>query len=400
MQYRKMPKGTDELSALGFGCMRLPGKGGDSMISSVDMAAAKELVVHAIENGVNYLDTAWPYHRGDSERFLGEHIVPEYRDRIYIATKLPSFSVNTRERMDEIFEKQRERLRVDVIDYYLMHSLNGRLWDKMVGLGAKDFLDGLRASGKVRHVGFSFHGDADEFIRIVDDYDWEFVQVQMNILDENFQAGLAGIRYAAEKELGVIVMEPLRGGSLVRSMPKSVREVYDKAPVKKTPAEWAFSWLYDMPEVTVVLSGMHEKGDVDENLRIADKAVANGFGPQEKAVVGAAKDAFLDAMEIACTGCAYCMPCPQGINIPGNLKDLNDYHMFGRLGAKMMHWQYIGMRADKDGPKWAGSCIQCGKCEKKCPQNLKIMDALAQTAKRLEGPFGKVISAIGRRVMN
>ena len=399
MQYRTMPKSEDKLSVLGFGCMRLPSRSGNPMISPVDPAEAKKQIVHAIENGLNYLDTAWPYHRGDSERFLGQHIVPEYRDKVYIATKLPCFSIGSRKKMDEVFGKQLQKLQTDYIDYYLMHSLDGANWDKMVSLGAVDFMDEIRRDKKVRHIGFSFHGDQADFIRIVDDYDWDFVQVQMNILDENFQAGMKGIRYAAGKNMGVIAMEPLRGGALVGKMPHDVKKVYDHASVRRSAADWAFSWLYNMPEVTLVLSGMNDMAHIDENLAVADKARPGMLSKQELGIVHAARDAFRGAMAISCTGCAYCMPCPQGINIPGALKNLNDFHMFGKFAARVAHWQHTGMRTEDGTPRWAGTCTECGACEKQCPQNLQIIDALKQVDKKLEGPFGKIVSAAGRRVI-
>lgn len=399
MQYRTMPKSDERLSVLGYGCMRMPAKGRGGSFSPVEDNEAAAQVIHAIEQGVNYLDTAWPYHRGDSERFLGEVILPKYRERVYIATKLPCFSVSKREKMDEIFEKQRQKLGVDVIDYYLMHSLDGGNWEKMKRLGVFDFMNDIRSKGKVRHIGFSFHGDHEDFIRIVDEYDWDFVQVQMNILDENFQAGVKGIRYAAGKGLGVIVMEPLRGGSLVGKMPKMVQDVYDAAPVKRSPADWALSWLYNMPEVTVVLSGMNDMAHIDENIAIADRSAPGMLTDEEMAVVEKAKDAFRQAMTISCTGCAYCMPCPQGINIPTSLKDLNDFYMFGKFSARIQHWQMTGMRTGGKKPGWAGNCIDCGACEKKCPQHLPIRDALKQVSRKLEGPVGKTVSAFGRKVL-
>ena len=251
MQYRKMPKSGDKLSALGFGCMRFKKKSGKSggFFSSFDEETAKEQVMYAIEQGVNYLDTAWPYHGGASESFLGEHILSDsaVREKVYIATKLPCMMIYRKDRIEDIFNKQLQKLRVGYIDYYLMHSLDGPTWERMKKLGIYNFMEKIKRENKVRHIGFSFHGSHGEFIKIADDYDWDFVQVQFNILDENFQAGIKGINHAAKKNMGVIVMEPLRGGSLAGKIPKEVKGIYDSAPAKRSPADWALSWVLDHP---------------------------------------------------------------------------------------------------------------------------------------------------------
>jgi len=397
MQYRTMPKSKDKLSVLGFGCMRLASEGEISLRSAIDVETAKRQIVHAIENGVNYLDTAYPYHRGDSERFLGEHILKDYRDKVYIATKLPCFSISKKEKIEEIFNKQLEKLQVDVIDYYLLHALDGGMWGKMKRLGIIDFMDRIKHEGKIRHMGFSFHGSHEDFKRVADEYDWDFAQVQYNILDENYQAGTEGIRYAASKNMGIIVMEPMRGGSLVGKMPESVVEVYRSAPIQKSPADWAFSWIYDHPEVTVVLSGMNEDKHIEENIAIASRAKANAMNDMEKQIIHQAKGAFNSALTIGCTGCKYCLPCPEGINIPDALKNLNNSHMFNKREAWMYHVAYNGVQTPDGKPHWAGSCVGCGVCEERCPQHLPIRDGLKQAAGELEGPVAKVLAAVMRR---
>jgi len=402
MQYRQMPKSNDKLSALGFGCMRLPSNGSGGMTSSINTEEAKKQILHAIDNGVNYLDTAWPYHRGMSESFLGDNILCDknIRDKVYVATKLPCFIINNANKFDEIFNKQLEKLKVDYIDYYLLHSLDGSAWQKMVNLGIIEWMNKIKAEGKVRYMGFSFHGQHDDFIKIVDGYDFDFTQVQFNILDENYQAGIKGIEYAAKKGLGVIVMEPLRGGSLTGKIPKQVQNIYDTADIKLSPAEWALKWIYNHPQVTLVLSGMNNMNHIDENIKVASETEANSLTKKEKSVIDQVRDAYQELLVIGCTGCSYCMPCPEGIYIPGTLKSLNDFHMFDKTSARMHHMLYHGISTSDGKPHWASSCIECGKCEKKCPQNLDIRGALKQVSREMEGPFVKAVAAIARPIMN
>lgn len=394
-----MPKSEDKLSVLGYGCMRLASKGDVSLTSAIDVETAKRQILHAIENGVNYLDTAYPYHRGDSERFLGEHILKTHRDQVYIATKLPCFSIRKKEKIEEIFLKQFEKLQTEYIDYYLLHALDGNNWTKMKRLGIIDFMDRIKHEGKVRHLGFSFHGEHDHFKQIVDEFDWDFAQVQFNILDEHYQAGIDGIRYAADKGLGIIVMEPLRGGALVGKMPKSVQAVYDSAPIKRNPADWALSWIYDHPEVTLVLSGMNDDKHIEENLKIASNAQPGMLSNVERQIIAKAREAFNTELTITCTGCKYCMPCPQGINIPSALKNLNNYHMFSKREARMYQMGYAGVQTADGKPHWAGSCTDCGACEKKCPQHLPIRDALKQVSREMEGTGTKMMATVMRRFM-
>ncbi len=400
MKYRKMPKSNDELSVLGFGCMRFKQKsgGGGGFFSNFDVETAKEQVLYAIENGVNYLDTAWPYHRGASESFLGEHILSDksVREKVFIATKLPCMMIYKKEKMEEIFNKQFEKLQVEYIDYYLMHSLDGPTWERMKKLDVFSFIEKIKSEKKVRYVGFSFHGSREEFLKIIEDYDWDFVQVQYNILDENFQAGITGINRAAEKGMGVIVMEPLRGGSLVGKMPKEVKEMYDTAPVKKSAADWALSWVYNNPNVTLLLSGMNEMEHIKENIAIADRAESNGMSSQELAIVDKVRDKYLELMQVGCTGCGYCMPCPAGINIPDAFKYLNSYHMFKNNKSKMDYALYAGAKTPDGKPHWTTSCIDCGKCEKACPQSIKVREEFKKVQSDLETPVMKIFATIIR----
>lgn len=364
MQYRTMPGSNDSLSVLGYGCMRFPAAGGGKggMTTSIDVETAKQQVRYAIDQGVNYLDTAWPYHRGNSESFLGEHVLKDgYREKVKLATKLPCYIIYRAERFQEIFDKQLEKLQTDYIDYYLMHALEGDSWDRMVSLGILEWMDRIKASGKVRHMGFSFHGRYDDFIRIVDAYDWDFTQIQYNILDVNFQAGIRGLEYAHAKGLGIIIMEPLRGGSLVGQLPEEVQAIYDASPVQRTTADWAFRWIYNHPAVTLVLSGMNDMEHIRENIAIASDALANSMSPEELETVEKVRGKYLELMQVGCTGCGYCMPCPVGIDIPACFKNLNNAYLFGLRGAKFAHMRFQGVTTGDGKPHWASDCIDCGK---------------------------------------
>lgn len=396
MQYRSMPGSAERLSALGYGCMRLP-----TSMGGIDREKAQQQIWGAIDRGVNYLDTAYPYHMGASESFLGEHVLTNgYREKVNIATKLPCFLINRKESMEEIFSRQLSKLKVEQVDYYLLHSLDGASWDKMLSLGVTDFMDGLRRQGRVRHMGFSFHGAREDFMRIVDGYDWEFAQVQFNILDEHFQAGIEGIRYASGKGLGIIVMEPLRGGTLVGRIPGEVKKLFDAAPIQRSPVEWALRWVWNHPAVTVVLSGMNRDEHIEENLRIASQALPNSLTADESAIVESVRAKYLELMQVGCTGCAYCMPCPAGINIPSAFKYLNNYHMFSKMGARIQHIGFAGVRTTDGKPHWTNACLNCGQCEKKCPQGIAIRQEFRHVQQHLEGAGAKLLAGAARAVMN
>lgn len=393
MQYRTMPKSDVKLSAFGFGCMRLPSKAGGATIDKV--AAAKQ-IHYAIDKGVNYLDTAYLY--PGSEEFLGECLKNGYREKVYIATKLPCGTIAKRESMDELFQTQLRRLQTDYIDFYLLHHMSGEVWDKMLALGIIDFMDKLRASNKIRYMGFSFHGANKDFKRMVDGYNWDFAQVQFNFLDENFQAGLDGIRYAHEKGLGIIVMEPLRGGSITNKIPKEAQAVYDKTPIKRTPAEWGLRWVWNYPEVTVVLSGMNNDANVRENIATVETALPNSMTAEELAVVAEVKSNY--HFRIDCTGCAYCMPCPMGINIPLAFSYWNKDGIDGGMMSKMYHSVMAGISTFDGKKHWASSCKGCGACEKKCPQHLPIQASMKQVHKDLETPFWRAASVVMKPFMS
>ncbi|MGA2162421.1 MAG: aldo/keto reductase, partial [Methanoregula sp.] len=302
MLYRTVPKTGDRLSILGFGCMRLPSKN-----RSIDEERAIRQIRHAIDSGVNYFDTAPAYHFGKSEQILGKALLDGYREKVRIATKLPHWSVRERADMERILAKQLATLKTDHIDYYLLHSLGKESWEKMERLRVLEFLGQAKKAGKIRNAGFSFHGTLDAFRQIVDAYDWQFCQIQYNFLDEHNQAGTAGLRYAAGKNLAVMIMEPLRGGNLAGPVPEEIRKIWDEAPVKRSPAEWGLSWVWNHPEVTVVLSGMNNEAHIDENIRVAGSALPQSLTPDDIARIDQVKETYRRLMKVGCTGCGYCM---------------------------------------------------------------------------------------------
>lgn len=383
MLYRKVPKNGDELSILGFGCMRLPVKED----GSIDEERATEQVRYAIDNGVNYVDTAWPYHMGESEPFLGRALSGGYRERVKLATKLPSWLVGSIGDMDGFLDAQLEKLRTDRIDYYLVHALVGDLWEKIESLGVKEFLDKAKSDGRIVNAGFSFHGASEDFKRIVDSYDWDFCLIQYNFLDENNQAGTAGLKYAASKGLAVVVMEPLRGGNLTKTIPDVVKEIWNEAPVERTPAEWALRWVWNHPEVTVVLSGMNDEENIRENLRIAGEAYPDSLTEEELGLVKRVEEKYREMMRVGCTGCQYCMPCPEGVNIPLCFEHYNNLS-FGNNPdeEKLMYASRLGGVLSVGEKECASLCIECGQCLEKCPQQIDIPEVLKSVAEELEGP--------------
>jgi len=382
MLYRKIPKNGDELSILGFGCMRLPVKED----GKIDEEKATRQVRYAIDHGINYIDTAWPYHMGESELFLGRALAGGYREKVKLATKLPSWTIKNTDDMDRILNSQLERLRTDHIDYYLIHGLVGTLWDKMEKLEVLDFLDRAKADGRIINAGFSFHGSIEDFKQIVDAYPWVFCQIQYNYLDEKNQAGTEGLEYAASKNLGIIVMEPLRGGKLTNPVPPEIQEIWNEAEIKRTPAEWGLRWVWNHPEVTVVLSGMNEEAHIEENLRIADEAYPNSLTEAELQLVKRVEQKYRELMKVGCTGCRYCLPCPSGVDIPGCFEIYDNFSLSGNeREAKLMYAAKPGGIIRGDVPGYASQCVQCGECVEKCPQHLDIPSLLEAVAEKLEG---------------
>ena len=380
MQYRKVPKTGEELSALGFGFMRLPQKSG----GGIDEERAVRQIRYAIDNGVNYVDTAPLYHFGRSEPILAEALSGGYREKVNIATKLPPWSVHSREDMDRILSQQLVTLRTGHIDFYLLHSLAKESWAKLKSLGVLEFLDAAKKEGRIRNAGFSFHGDISSFKEIVDAYDWEFCQIQYNYLDEKIQAGTEGLEYAANHNLAVMIMEPLRGGNLGGHVPDEVQKIWDEAPEKRSPAEWGLRWVWNHPGVTVVLSGMNLEAHIDENIRVAGSALPGSLTTEELTRVSRVRDKYLELMKVGCTGCSYCMPCPAGVNIPECFAAYNTTSLFPHnKETKML---YLARQGGLIGSEsFAGLCIQCGKCAKICPQHIPIPERLKEVSKAMEG---------------
>ena len=382
MLYRPFGNTGIELSILGFGCMRLPVI--DGKYEQIDEKRATELLHYAIDHGINYIDTAYSYHsavmlqEGMSEVFLGKVLGGGYRENVYLATKLPPWMIKSREDMDTYLNRQLERLKTDHIDFYLIHSLNALFWPHLKQLGVVDFMEAALADGRIRHAGFSFHDELEIFKEIVDAYNWSFCQIQYNFMDEKFQAGREGLEYAAAKGLEVVIMEPLRGGSLTTRIPDAVQAVWDKADIRRSPAEWALRFVWNHPAVNVVLSGMNEMEHVIENIRIADEAYPDSLTEKENALIDEAKSIYLERTRVNCTNCRYCMPCPNGVDIPGNFNLLNSASMFDAVESAKAHYFFL-----KAGKKDAANCIECGDCEELCPQNIPIIEKLQDVKKTL-----------------
>lgn len=381
MLYRKAPKTGDELSILGFGCMRLAQKDG-----RIDEERAARQIRYAIDHGVNYIDTAWPYHGGESEPFVGRALAGGYRERVKLATKMPAWLVKNREDMDRFLDAQLQKLATSRIDYYLVHSVNGTTWDQVAALGVMEFLDRAQADGRIVNAGFSFHGIRADFKRIVDAYPWKFCQIQYNYLDEENQAGTEGLKYAASKGLGVIVMEPLRGGALAASpQPPAIDALWKEAGRRRTAAEWALRWVWNHPEVTVVLSGMNDEAQLEENLRIAADAWPGSLTAAEVGLVCRVGRKYHEIMKVGCTGCGYCQPCPSGVNIPESFAAFNAFHTFGnKEEARFLYVVRMGgLLAGRPG--YASLCSHCLDCVQKCPQGLDVPGLLEQVVQEFEG---------------
>lgn len=385
MNYRENQKNKDKLSILGFGCMRFPNS----------KEEAERQIIHAIEKGVNYFDTAYIY--PNSEATLGSVLAKGYRDRVKIATKMPPYLIKRYEDFDKIFNIELERLQTDHIDYYLMHMLtDAGIWNRLVNLGIHKWIEEKKQKGQIINLGFSYHGGRDEFRKIIDAYDWDFCMIQYNYLDENNQAGKSGLEYAAAKGLPVMVMEPLRGGKLVTKLPKEVYDIFNKAKVKRSPAEWALRWVWNHPEVKVVLSGMNSVEMIDENIRVASQAEANSFTEEEFKLFEDVRNILSKKIKIPCTGCGYCLPCPQGVDIPTCFSCYNDREIEGKFKSNVNYLMQTSLKAK---PHNASLCSKCGKCETHCPQNIKIRDELTKVSKAMEGFFYKPARLIAKRFL-
>lgn len=374
--------------------MRLPTKMG-----SIDKDLATRQIYSAVEKGVNYIDTAVPYHNGKSEPFLGSILSKNgMRNKVKLATKLPHWSSPSKADMTRILDKQLNDLMTDRIDYYLIHNLNGSSWQKAKEKGVLDFLDEALKRGKILNAGFSYHGGADDFKTVVDDYDWSFCQIQYNILDTQNQAGTSGLKYAASKDLAVIIMEPLRGGNLAKTPPPEVASIWKRKHNGRSPAEWALRWLWNHPEVTVVLSGLNQDEHIEENIRIASSARPDAFTDEELNMVEEVQETFKKVMKVGCTGCQYCMPCPSGVNIPAAFEYYNSRYTFKDWQA-LIHYLANSGGVVSGVPALASQCVRCNACVDKCPQHLNIPEHLDEVAGKMEGFMTRPLTWIIKRVM-
>lgn len=389
MIYRKDKQGK-EISQLGYGCMRFTKKG-----ASIDFEKAEKEVLFAIEHGVNYFDTAYLY--SGSEECLGKILEKnDLRDKVYIATKLPQYIIRKAPAIEKTFQEELSRLKTDYIDYYLMHMMTDiSEWENLVSLGIEDWIQQHKADGSIKNIGFSYHGETEMFLKILDAYPWDFCQIQYNYLDETSQAGRKGLEAAAAKGIPVVIMEPLRGGKLV-NIPESAKKILQNSTKKYTSAELGLRWLWNHPEVSCVLSGMNSMEMVEENIRIASDAKPNDFTQEDFEIVDKVKKIIKEKEKVGCTACRYCMPCPKGVDIPGIFYYWNLMAIDKKFSARFEYVQNMGLKKETG---FATQCINCGKCEQHCPQHLKIRDYLKAADKELRPWPYKIGIKIARKVL-
>ena len=375
MKYRTMGKLGIKTSAFGLGCMRF--NGAASGDSEIDEQKAIKLIRQAIDGGVTYLDTAYVYLGMTSEIVLGKALLDGYRDRVAIATKMPMEHVHNREEMETLLESELKKLQTDHIDFYLMHGINKEKWEYFKSIGAPEFFNDMKKAGKICYKCFSFHGSYDDFEYILKNWDWDMVQIQYNFMDINNQAGTKGLELAGSLGIPVVIMEGLLGGRLAKA-PANVQVLYDAFPVKRSPVEWAFRWLCNHPEVSVVLSGCNEAEQIADNLRIFDSADTEIMTKEEMKLIDDVREAYVSRTKIGCTGCRYCMPCSNGVDIPGIFSAWNKYSLYG--ADPKSDWDF---RMIVENDKGSNKCIGCGACETACPQHLSIIDGLKDAWKQL-----------------
>ncbi|MGD0622740.1 MAG: aldo/keto reductase [Thermacetogeniaceae bacterium] len=377
MLYRKIGQTDCQVSQLGFGCMRLRAEDGTVEMmnpnKAVDQQLATRLIHYAIDCGVNYFDTAYPYLGGQSETVLGKALQGGRRQKVFLTTKLPLWLAKSSADFEATLNQQLQKLGTDYLDFYLLHGLSAATWERALSFNVLEFLEQIKADGRVRHVGFSFHDQFPVFRSIVDAYDWSLCQIQFNYVDVNYQAGLQGLQYASGKGLGLVIMEPLRGGKLAENLPPDVEAIWSGAKIRRSPAEWALRWLWNFPAISCVLSGMNTMQQLEENINVASDATPDTLTEEELVLYDRVKAFYDQRIKVDCTGCGYCMPCPEGVNIPGNFSAYNQLHMFDeRMAGRMIP---PGQQAD--------ACKECGQCEDLCPQKLPISELLKDVARDL-----------------
>lgn len=368
MQYRYFTKKQIKVSTLGLGCMRLPILEDD--LSQIDEIKANELLEFAIDKGINYIDTAYNYHQGMSEVFLGNTLSKSQRERVYLATKSPVWLVEKHEDFERILDEQLERLQTDHIDFYLLHSLHKKAWENILRLDVFHFLDEAQKKGKIKNIGFSFHDEFPLFKEIIDSYPWDFCQIQLNYLDTEYQAGLKGLDYAKSKDIDVVIMEPVKGGRLATAS-DDIKDIWQENPIKYSPAQWALRYLFNMEDVSLVLSGMSTMEQLIENINIASETTPNSLVTKDLDLIDRVSKVYKDRIKVGCTGCEYCLPCPSNVSIPNIFELYNHNYMFDTLEeAKSSYKTYKEKNID------ATMCTECGACEEICPQHLSIIDYL------------------------
>lgn len=389
MKYRQDKHGN-RISVLGFGCMRFKRKMG-----LTDMAETERQIMAAIRAGVNYFDTAYIY--PGSEAALGEILYKNgVRKDVYIATKLPHYLIRTRDALDKMFLEELKRLKTDYVDYYLMHMLtDADTWERLRGIGIVEWIEEKKRLGQIRNIGFSYHGNSAMFKTLVDAYDWDMALIQYNYMDEHTQAGRSGLEYAHEKGLAVMIMEPLRGGKLVSRLPEEARRIFEKYPVRRTPADWAFRWLFNQKEITCVLSGMNSMKMVEENIQTASDAEPGALTEEDMSMLKEVSNAINRKMKVKCTGCGYCTPCPKGVDIPGAFAAYNRRFSEGKFWSFV---DYVICTALRKNATAASNCIECGKCEKHCPQGIEIRKELKNVSREFEGGIFKTVRAVVKRI--
>ncbi|MDE7313905.1 MAG: aldo/keto reductase [Eubacterium sp.] len=385
-----MEKRKNNWPILGFGCMRFPTKNG-----RIDLRETERELAYAIRHGVNYLDTAYVY-KG-SEKALGVLLAKNnWREKVVVATKLPHYLIHSVEGAQKIFSEQLSRLHTDYIDNYLMHMLpDVQVWNRLVHMGILEWLLKKKAMGQIRRIGFSYHGNSRQFMELLDAFDWDFCQVQYNYMDEYSQAGRAGVEYAAKKGIPVVIMEPLRGGRLVNGLPIKAREIFKRAKPRRSPAEWAFRWLWNQPGVSVVLSGMNSMEMLKENIRIAQSVRVGELTKKDNILFEKVRQAVNEKIKVACTGCGYCQPCPAGVDIPGVFRCYNVSYTDHYLTGMREYLMCTTMRAH---PTNASLCKKCGKCEKHCPQGIPIRKELGKVVRHMEHPIYKAAAFVSKRM--
>lgn len=376
MQKRTFKKTGEKISLLGMGVMRLP----ETADGLIDEDLSVDMIRRAIEGGINYMDCAYTYHGGASEKVLGKALKNGYREKVFIADKIPAWLAKNEEDIEKMFEESLARLDVDFIDMYLIHNITAPIWKKVQKLNVIPFLEQKQREGKIRHLGFSFHDSLSLFREVVDFRSWDFCQIQLNYMDADIQAGVAGLRYAASKGLSVIIMEPLKGGRLTDAVPSSIKKIWDRAETKRSPPEWCFRWVADFPQVTTILSGMSTMDQLEENLAIIENCLPESLTKNELSLIEEAAGKYRELIKYQCTDCKYCMPCPFKVDIPRCLSLYNEWFLYDKNPKTLMEY-----KSWMDKRQRASNCTDCKECESKCPQQLHITEAM----KKIKQEFGE-----------